>query len=142
MASTVACSEELHITNDSDVLTEIVGLVSVSKPSLSVAQVDITTQDDGCVETTRPGLLTLGDISGVVIEAAGGPAGVLLAEMVTSKEIRACKIVYGDTGARKEVTFNAYCTELNFGDANDPGTENRVSFTLKPTNRETFADPA
>jgi hypothetical protein len=142
MASTIACSEELHITNDSAVLTKIVGLVSVNKPSVSVNQVDITTQDDACVETTRAGLTTLGEISGTIIEAAGGPAGVLLSEMITSKETRACKIVYGDTGARKEVTFNAFLTELNFGDANDPGTENRVTFTLKPTTRETFADPA
>lgn len=142
MASTIACSDELHITNDSAALTKLIGLVSVNKPTVSVAQVDVTTQDDGCVETTRPGLMTLGDISGVVIEAAGGPAGVLLAEMITSKGVRACKIVYGDTGARKEVTFNAYVTELNFGEANDPGGENRVGFTLKPTTRETFADPA
>jgi hypothetical protein len=142
MASTIACSEELHITNDSAVLTKIVGLVSVNKPSVSVSQVDITTQDDACVETTRAGLTTLGEISGTIIEAAGGPAGVLLSEMITSKETRPCKIVYGDTGARKEVTFDAFLTELNFGDANDPGTENRVTFTLKPTTRETFADPA
>lgn len=142
MPSNIACSEELHITNDSAVLTKIVGLKSVNKPSVSVAQVDVTTQDSGCVEETRPGLTTLGDISGVIEEAAGGPASALLAEMVTSKAVRACKIVYGETGARKEVTFNAYVTELSYGDASEPGANVQVSFTLKPTTRETIADPA
>ncbi|GLQ20392.1 phage tail tube protein [Algimonas porphyrae] len=142
MASNIACSEELHIENASAALTKLAGLKSVNKPSISVATVDVTTHDDGCVENTRPGLMSLGDISGTIEEVAGGPASTLLAEMATSKAIRGCKIVYGETGGRKEVSFNAFVTELSYGDASEPGANVQVSFTLKPTTRETIADPA
>lgn len=142
MPSTISCSEELHITNASAALTQIVGLVSVSKPNISVSQVDVTTQDDDCIEQTRPGAFTLGEITGTIIEAAGGPAGVLLSEMMTAKATRACKIVYGDPSAQKDVTFSAFVTELNFGDATGPGENVQLTFSLKPTTRETFADTA
>lgn len=142
LESNLAVAEELHITNGSGTLTRIVGLKSTNKPSFSVAQVDVTTQDSGGIERTRPGLISLGDISGVIEEPAFGPATLLLSDMAGAKAIRACKIVTGEATIRKEISFSAYVTEFSFGDANEPGTTVQVSFTLKPTTMATVADPA
>ena len=136
--STIACARELWVTNDSATLTKLTTLVSVGLPSITNAEVDTTTMADGCVQATRAGLTTLGEISATFNGILGGADQAILSEWATSKEVRACKIVEPD-GTSQDVTFSAWCASYMLGDEVEAGGKVTSTVSMKPTTRETIA---
>jgi hypothetical protein len=139
--ATIACARQLWVTNDSAVLTQLTTLVSVGLPSISNAEVDTTTMADACVQSTRAGLTTLGEIAATFNGILGGADETLLSEWASSKETRACKIVEPD-GTSQDVTFNAWPVSLNYGDEVAPGEKVSMTISMKPTALPTIAATA
>lgn len=140
-ASTIACARTLWITNDAATLTQLSSVVSVSLPSISNAEVDTTTMADACVQATRAGLTTLGEIAATFNGVLGGADETLLSEWASAKDIRACKIVEPD-GTSQDVTFNAWPVSLNYGDEVASGEKVTMTLSMKPTALPTIAATA
>lgn len=84
---------ELWLTNASDVLTKIVGLMNVNRPTLSIAKVESTDHDSGKVKEYIPGHGDVGELTATIKYEPGSPTDLLLLEHLASREKRAFKIV-------------------------------------------------
>jgi hypothetical protein len=84
---------ELHLTNASDTLTKIVGLMSVNRPNLSIAKVESTDHDSGKVKEYIPGHGDVGELSATIKYEPGSATDLLLLEHLASREKRPFKIV-------------------------------------------------
>ncbi|MGB6230838.1 MAG: phage tail tube protein [Litorimonas sp.] len=134
----IACKEELHLTDENGVLTEIVGLQSTSLPNYTVSDVDITDMKSGCTTITRAGLIDLGTVSFTLKHSTGSATDALLEEHFFSKETRPAKIVTEDeAGAMQEVECNAYVQNYARGSEATAGTVRTSTGTLKLTSRPT-----
>lgn len=128
---TIACDEELHFEDASDVLTELGSVVSISPPEFSVSETDVTSQGDNCVAKMAPGLIDPGSITATIRHAPGNATDLLLDEAIASKAVRNGKFVYGDVGARYDLNFNGFITAYSKGGEVAPGERRTSSVTIR-----------
>lgn len=134
MDGVLACSEELHLTNSGGTLTKIIGLISVALPTYSVGEVDITTQDDACVNRTRAGLLDLGSLDFEILHNPNSATDLLLLEHVTSRETRPGMIVtHDENGTAINTNVNVFVQEYNQGDGTEPAGRRTSSGSIRLT---------
>lgn len=141
MPVTKACSEELHIENDSAVLTKLTTLFSTSLPNLSRTTNDDTTQADNCVEKLGPSILQLNTISATFKGEAGDADQLLMLQAMTSGDIRGGKIVVGNVGNRKEFPIEVFVLNVNLGDEAEPGGQRTWTAEFQMRELPTIADP-
>lgn len=84
---------ELHLTDGSDVLTKLKGLLSVNRPTLSVAKVESTDHDSGAVKEYLPGHADVPELRATLKYEPGSPTDLLILEHLASREKRAFKLV-------------------------------------------------
>lgn len=84
---------ELHLTNDSDVLTKLVGVKAVNMPQLQVEEAETTDQDDGGTKTFKPSMGEWPDVTATLKYEPGSDTDLLIREHLASRETRAFKIV-------------------------------------------------
>ncbi|MDK2758649.1 MAG: hypothetical protein KYX66_18140 [Blastomonas fulva] len=83
----------LWLTNASDTLTKIVGLMAVNRPTLSISKVESTDHDSGKVKEYIPGHGDPGELSATIKYEPGSATDTLLLEHLASREKRPFKIV-------------------------------------------------
>lgn len=131
---------ELHLTNDSAVLTKLVGLKRCNRPSLTVAEVQTTDQDDGGQHTYKPGMIDIGPLNAVIGYEPGSPTDLLILEHLASLEVRAFKlVVVEEDGTKQEVSGNLFLTSY-VPDDGQLGNERTATLTAKPAGALTQAD--
>ncbi len=84
---------ELHLTNASDTLTKIVGLMSVNRPTLSISKVENTDHASGKVKSYIPGHGDVGELTATIKYEPGSATDTLILEHLASREKRPFKIV-------------------------------------------------
>lgn len=84
---------ELHLTNASDTLTKIVGLMSVNRPTLSISKIENTDHSSGKVKSYIPGHGDVGELTATIKYEPGSATDLLLLEHLASREKRPFKIV-------------------------------------------------
>lgn len=84
---------ELWLTNSSDALTKLVGLMSVNRPNLSIAKVETTDHASGKIKKYIPGHGDVGELSATIKYEPGSATDLLLLEHLASREKREFKIV-------------------------------------------------
>lgn len=84
---------QLWLTNSSDTLTKLVGLMSVNRPNLSIAKVESTDQDSGKIKEYIPGHGDVGELSATIKYEPGSATDTLILEHLASREKRPFKIV-------------------------------------------------
>lgn len=84
---------ELWLTNASDVLTKVVGLMGVNRPTLAISKTESTDQDSGKVKEYIPGHGDVGELRATLKYEPGSPTDLMLLEHLASREKRAFKIV-------------------------------------------------
>lgn len=84
---------ELWLTNSSDVLTKVVGLMSVNRPSLAIAKVETTDHDSGKVKEYIPGHGDMPELQFTLKYEPGSATDLLIEEHKASREKRPFKIV-------------------------------------------------
>lgn len=84
---------EFHLTNDSDVLTKLSGVLTVSAPHLQVEETETTDQDSGGTKEFSPAMGEWPDITVTLKYEPNSPTDLLIQEHKASKEKRAFKIV-------------------------------------------------
>lgn len=89
----LADGTELWLTNASDVLTKIVGLMNVNRPTLSIGKVETTDHDSGKVKEYTPGHGDVGELTATLKYEPGSPTDLMLLEHLASREKRPFKIV-------------------------------------------------
>jgi len=111
-----ACSEELHLTNATPTLTEVVNLVSLGEPTYTRTSNDSTNQTDGCIERLTPALLQISAFPFTYEYTPGDADDVLVRELMTSAAIRAFEIRVDDgtgTGGQMKVTGTGWLSSLD-----------------------------
>lgn len=133
---------ELHLTNDSDVLTKIVHLKRCNRPSLTVEEVQTSNQDSGGQHTYKPGMVDIGSLNAVVGYEPGSPDDLLILEHLASLEVRAFKLVLvEEDGTKQEVTGSLFLTGY-VPDDGTLGSERTAQLTGKPAGALTQAAAA
>jgi hypothetical protein len=89
---------ELHLTNASDTLTKIVGLMSVNRPTLSISKIENTDHSSGKVKSYIPGHADVGELTATIKYEPGSATDLLLLEHLASREKRPFKIVTVEEG--------------------------------------------
>lgn len=84
---------ELWLTNASDVLTKIAGLMNVNRPTLAIAKVENTDHDSGKVKEYLPGHGDVGELTATIKYEPGSATDTLILEHLASREKRPFKIV-------------------------------------------------
>lgn len=84
---------EVHLTNDSAVLTKLKGVLSCNRPTLQVEEVENTDQDSGGTKGFKAGMGEVPELSFKLKYEPGSPTDLLLLEHIASKETRAFKLV-------------------------------------------------
>lgn len=84
---------ELHLTNSSDELTEVLNVKRVSMPKIQFAKAEVTNQADGGVKRHKVGMGEYPDLTAVIGYEPGGPDDLLIEEHKLSKEDRPFKVV-------------------------------------------------
>lgn len=84
---------ELWLTNSSDVLTKVVGLMSINRPSLAIGKVETTDHDSGKVKEYIPGHGDMPELQFVIKYEPGSPTDLLIEEHKASREKRPFKLV-------------------------------------------------
>lgn len=88
---------ELWLTNSSDTLTRLVGLMNVNRPTLSIAKVESTDHSSGKVKEYIPGHGDVGELTATLKYEPGSPTDLLILEHLASREYRPFKIVTIET---------------------------------------------
>lgn len=78
----------LHLTNASDALTKLGGLMSVNRPNLAIAKVENTDHDSGKVKSYIPGHGDVNELVAVIKYEPGSPTDLMLLEHLASREKR------------------------------------------------------
>ncbi len=84
---------EVHLTNDSAVLTKLVGVVSCNRPTLQVEESETSDQDSGGTKEFKAAMAEVPELSFKLKYEPGSPTDLLLLEHLASKETRAFKLV-------------------------------------------------
>jgi hypothetical protein len=84
---------EVHLTNESDVLTKLVGVVSCNRPTLQVEESETTDQDSGGTKEFKAAMGEVPELSFKLKYEPGSPTDLLILEHLASKETRAFKVV-------------------------------------------------
>ena len=84
---------EVHLTNDSDVLTKLVGVLTCNRPTLTVEEAETTDQDSGGTKEFKPAMGEVPDLTFTLKYEPGSATDLLILEHLASKEIRAFKVV-------------------------------------------------
>lgn len=82
----------LWLTNGSDTLTKLVGLLSVNRPNLSIGKVESTDHDSGKVKEYIPGHGDVGELTATLKYESGSPTDLLILEHLASREKRPFQI--------------------------------------------------
>lgn len=98
----LADGTELWLTNASDVLTKIVGLMNVNRPTLSIAKVESTDHDIGKVKEYIPGHGDVGELTATIKYEPGSATDTLILEHLASREKRPFKIVTVEEDGTKQ----------------------------------------
>lgn len=93
---------ELWLTNASDTLTKVVGLMSVNRPSLAIAKVESTDQDSGKVKEYIPGHGDMPELQFVIKYEPGSATDLMIEEHKASREKRPFKIVTVEEDGTKQ----------------------------------------
>lgn len=133
---------ELHLTNSTSVLTKIVHLKRCNRPSLTVEEVQTSSQDSGRQHTYKPGMVDIGPLNAVIGYEPGSADDLLILEHLASLEVRPFKLVLvEEDGTKQDVTGDLFLT----GYIPDDGTlnsERTAQLTGKPAGALTQADAA
>ena len=96
---------ELHLTNDSDVLTKLLGLRKLNMPQLQVEETETTDQDSGGTKEFKPSMGEWPDITATIKFEPGSTTDLLIREHLASKEKRPFKaVVVEEDGTTQEGT--------------------------------------
>lgn len=125
-------SNEIHLTNSSDVLTKIEGLISLNEPNPVVGDVDNTDQDSAGIGDSIPGVTDLGSMTFVVKHVPGSATELLIKEHRDSKEKRAFKIVNKKVTPNRQTTGTIYINSYTPDNAEE-GTLRTATVTAKIT---------
>lgn len=109
----------LWLTNSSSVLTQVLGLLSVNRPNLTVEAVDTTTHESSNgVREFIAGLADPGELTATLHYEPGGATDTLLLEHLSSRAKRAFKIVVKEAdGTTQDVTGTILLTSYEPDDA-------------------------
>ncbi|MDE8651873.1 phage tail tube protein [Novosphingobium album (ex Liu et al. 2023)] len=84
---------QLWLTSSADVLTKVKGLMSVNRPTLSVAKVEATDHDSNKTKEYIPGHGDVPELTATLKYEPGSATDLLILEHLASREKRAFKIV-------------------------------------------------
>lgn len=142
MAEIIGGAYELHLTNSSDVLTKVLGLLTITPPSPTVSVVDATDQDSANVIEYIAGLVEPGEISGTVKYDPGSATDSMFKEHRDSRETRAFKIVVPKAASgSRDITGNLIITEYKPADGS-VGDLQTAEFTAQISGSPSEADTA
>lgn len=88
---------ELWLTNASDTLTRVVGLMNVNRPHLSIAKTETTDHASGKVKRYIAGHGDVNELAVTIKYEPGSPTDLMISEHLASREYRPFKIVTIET---------------------------------------------
>lgn len=123
---------ELWLTNASDVLTRVVGLINVNRPHLSIAKVESTDHASGKVKEYIPGHGDVGELSATLKYEPGSPTDLMILEHLASREYRPFKIVTIETDGSSQDNEGDMFLMTYVPDNATPGTMRTATLTGQP----------
>lgn len=109
---------ELHLTNGSETLTKILGLMSVNRPNMSIGKVESTDHDSGKVKEYIPGHGDISELKATIKYEPGSATDALLLEHLASREKRLFKIVtVSEDGTTEDNTGSLFLMTYEGDDA-------------------------
>lgn len=129
---------QLWLTNGSDVLTKVAGLLTINRPNLTVESVDKTSHDSEGVMEYMAGLIDPGELAGSMMHVPDSATDALFLEHLLSRETRPAEIREVKLDGTYTVTeCNLFLTAYEPDDAPVDGRR-EASFTAQVSGLPTY----